>query len=100
SPEQVNYVVPPGLQLSQLDSNGFANVEVTASNGVVSTGRVKINRVAPAIYSFDSSGAGLPAALIIRVRSDNNQILAALAGFLNGLLRANPVDLGRPDQRN
>jgi uncharacterized protein (TIGR03437 family) len=98
SPGQVNYLVPPGLQVSDLDGNGMANVEITAGNGVVSRGQARINRVSPAIFSFDSSGGGLPAALIVRVKADGRQIIEPVAEFLNGRVRANPVDLGRADE--
>ena len=40
SPNQINYLVPPGLQIEQLD-NGFATVEVANGNNVVASGRAQ-----------------------------------------------------------
>lgn len=77
SPGQINYLVPPGLRESDLE-NGAATVEVINGNNVIASGRASIRRVALAFFSFDSSGRGLPAALIVRVKADDSQIIEPL----------------------
>jgi uncharacterized protein (TIGR03437 family) len=100
SPSQINYLVPPGLQIEALD-NGFATVEVVNGNSVVASGRAQLRRVAPAAFSFDGSGTGLPAALIVRVKPDLSQIIEPLTEFLGGTgrLKINLPDVSRADER-
>lgn len=100
SPGQINYLVPPGLRVEDLNDN-FAAVEVINGSNVVASGRAPINRVAPAFFTFDSSGSGLPAALIVRVKPDDSQIIEALAentGTPRGL-RTRLVDVSPADER-
>lgn len=100
SPGQINYLVPPGLRVEDLNDN-FAAVEVVNGSNVVASGRAPINRVAPAFFTFDSSGSGLPAALIVRVKPDDSQIIEALAentGTPRGL-RTRLVDVSPAEER-
>jgi uncharacterized protein (TIGR03437 family) len=100
SPSQINYLVPSGLQIEALD-NGFATVEVVSSNNVLASGRAQLRRVAPAAFSFDGSGTGLPAALIVRVKPDLSQIIEPLTEILGGAgrLKINLPDVSRTDER-
>jgi uncharacterized protein (TIGR03437 family) len=100
SPGQINYLVPPGLRVEDLNNN-FAMVEVVNGGNVVASGRALINRVAPAFFTFDSSGGGLPAALIVRVKPDDSQIIEALGettGTPRGM-RVRLVDVSPADER-
>ena len=61
SPEQINYLVP------RTALPGLGTVRVYRQNELVATGSIQIDRVAPAIFTANSSGTGVPAALVTRV---------------------------------
>jgi len=100
SPSQINYLVPPELHEADLD-NGAATIEVVNGNNVVASGRANVRRVAPAFFSFDSSGRGLPAALIVRVKADDSQIIEPLveATGTPRALRMHLADVNAVDER-
>lgn len=68
SPNQVNYLIPPGTLA------GTAGVVVTSGDGTVSTGTAQVAAVAPALFTANGSGQGLPAAVALRIRPDGTQI--------------------------
>jgi uncharacterized protein (TIGR03437 family) len=90
APTQVNYQLPRGTALGQ------AKITVTSSNGTVSTGTVQIGAVAPGLFTFDSNGRGVAAAVVQRVRGDQSQSIESLASFdaTQGRFVALPIDLG------
>lgn len=61
---QINYQVPTGTSV------GIANISVQSDGKVVATGTVPITAAAPAFFSANASGQGVPAALLLRVRGD------------------------------
>ncbi len=66
SPTQVNFLLPdiflqPGEDLTVL---------VTDANGYRSAGQIKVEAIAPALFSAHANGKGVAAALIQRVRGD------------------------------
>ncbi|MGE0884969.1 MAG: PKD domain-containing protein [Blastocatellales bacterium] len=63
APTQINYQVPPGT------ATGNAMVTVTINNNVVATGSLNVTTVAPGLFSANSSGLGVAAADILRVRN-------------------------------
>lgn len=75
SPNQVNYVVPLATE------EGTANVVVRAGNGTVSNGTIEVQRVAPAVFTANSNGGGVPAAFLVRVKADGSQIYEDLMQF-------------------
>lgn len=64
SPGQINYVVPGAASL------GAAVATVQAPSGSV-TGPAQISNVAPALYTADASGMGVPIGNVFRVNSAN-----------------------------
>jgi uncharacterized protein (TIGR03437 family) len=75
SPNQINYLIPAGT------AEGLATVTITNAAGVVSPGLVNVERVAPSIFSADSSGKGYAAADVQRVRSDSTESYERVARF-------------------
>ncbi|HWQ32963.1 MAG TPA: BACON domain-containing carbohydrate-binding protein [Blastocatellia bacterium] len=69
SPQQINYQLPPGTAAGQ------AIITITSGDGAVSGGVVSLISVVPSVFTADSSGSGLAAAYIIRVKNDNSQSL-------------------------
>jgi uncharacterized protein (TIGR03437 family) len=68
SPNQLNFQVPAGL------ANGVAVLTVLNGNNTVATGTLAIAPVAPGIFTADASGAGLAAAVVLRVRPSGEQV--------------------------
>ena len=62
SPNQINYQIPVGVSL------GIAGVTVYRNGAIVASGTTPIIPVAPALFSANASGEGVPAALLLRVR--------------------------------
>ena len=92
APSQINYQIPPGT------ANGTATVTVTSGDGAVSVGAVQIASVAPGLFTVNSSGQGLAAAVALRIRADGSQSYEPVAQFdpaLNKIV-AVPIDLGPP----
>ncbi|MGH9842575.1 MAG: NF038122 family metalloprotease [Blastocatellia bacterium] len=61
SPSQVNYLMPSATAV------GPATVTVTGGDGAVSIGTAQIANVAPGLFTANSDGQGVPAALAVRV---------------------------------
>jgi uncharacterized protein (TIGR03437 family) len=95
SPNQVNYLAPPGT------AAGKAEVTITNGNGVTSAGAINVIPVAPALFSADASGQGLAAAVVLRVRADGSQVYEPVARFDETARKfvAIPIDLGSPGDK-
>jgi uncharacterized protein (TIGR03437 family) len=95
SPNQVNYLAPPGT------AAGKAEVTITNGNGVTSAGAINVIPVAPALFSADASGQGLAAAVVLRVRADGSQVYEPVARFDETTRKfvAIPIDLGSPGDK-
>ncbi|HWQ36596.1 MAG TPA: DUF1800 family protein [Blastocatellia bacterium] len=90
SPTQINFQIPPGTV------NGAATVRVFNGSSVVASGTVQIASVAPGLFSADSSGRGLPAASVFRLKTGNIQSWESVAQWdaQQNRFVAVPVDLG------
>lgn len=92
SPSQINYLIPSGL------AAGSALITVTNDSGVVSTGSTLITGVAPGLFSADSSGQGLAAAVALRIKSNGAQLYEPVTRFdtTQNRIVAVPIDLSDP----
>jgi uncharacterized protein (TIGR03437 family) len=90
SPTQINFQIPAGT------ARGAATVRVFNGSNAVATGTVQITQVAPGLFSADSSGSGLPAASVLRLKADNSQNWEAVARYDTQQNRfvAVPIDPG------
>ncbi|MFN0112119.1 MAG: S8 family serine peptidase [Blastocatellia bacterium] len=79
SPGQINYTIPAGTAL------GVARIEVLRNGNVVARGTVSVNTVWPGMFTANSSGAGLGAAVVFRIRANGQQVYESAS---------NPIDLG------
>ena len=86
SPTQLNFQIPEGL------TPGAAEVRVNA-NGIISLGEIKIEAVAPGVFSVDSSGSGLAAAGMQCVYADGKQTYSPIVEFKDQALTAVAIDL-------
>jgi uncharacterized protein (TIGR03437 family) len=92
---QVNYVIP------QATEQGTANVVVKSGDGTTSNGTVQVAQVAPAIFTANSSGKGVPAAALIRFKLDGTQSYESISVFNQTIGRfiTKPIDMGPEGER-
>lgn len=90
APNQINYLMPAGMP------SGDAEITVISGDGTISNGKASIALVAPALFSANSSGQGVAAATVLRVKADGSQVYEAVSRFDASLNRAVsvPIDLG------
>jgi len=87
TPTQINCLVPVGL------TAGPATVRVSQQNRVVARGQVRIEPVAPGIFTANADGKGVPAAVALRIAVDGSQ--TQLPVFHCGATcTPAPIDLG------
>ncbi len=75
SPGQINYVIPAGT------ANGPATLTVMNAGEPVASGESQIASAAPGLFSANSSGAGVAAALALRIKADGSQSYEPVAQF-------------------
>ncbi len=90
SPGQINYLLPAAAAL------GEATVTIQQNSNVVAFGLLQIAPVAPGVFTLDSSGRGLPAATVLRIKADGSQRYEPIARFdaATNRYEAVPIDLG------
>jgi uncharacterized protein (TIGR03437 family) len=94
SPTQVNYLIPPETPI------GPAKVRITllsnSSDYSISIQDVVISPVAPGIFTANSNGRGVPAAVVLRVKADGLQVYEPVAVFdqTQNQFIPRPIDLG------
>jgi uncharacterized protein (TIGR03437 family) len=86
SPFQINFLVPAGTALGQ------ATIAINNGSGGTSTSGFQVMQSAPGLFSSNSTGGGLAAALIVRVRN-NVQTFEPIAQPGGAPI---PIDLGPP----
>ena len=95
SPTQVNYLMPAATE------TGSANVVVRAGDGAVSIGTAQILASAPALFTANSSGAGVPAGSVLRVLPSGAQIEEPLFQLdpATGVFTPRPINLEAAGER-
>ncbi len=89
SPGQINYLIP------SLTAPGLASVSIRAGNGKTSQGQVQISSVAPAIFTANQDGQGVPAADVLRVLANGSQVTeSASVPGANQRFVPRPIDMG------
>lgn len=72
APGQVNFLLASQTAL------GTATVRVRRGGRVVAEGTLRVERIAPAIFTANSSGQGVAAAQALRIRPDGSQSVEAI----------------------
>ncbi len=95
SPTQVNYLMPMATE------TGSANVVVRSGDGTTSTGSAQVLASAPALFTANSSGAGVPAGSLLRILPSGAQVEEPLSQFdpATGAFVPRPINLGAPGER-
>jgi uncharacterized protein (TIGR03437 family) len=90
APMQINYQLPQGTAL------GTATVTVTSGDGTVSVGSINVAAVAPSLFSGNSDGQGVAAAIVLRIKADGALVYESMSKFDSTANRvvAVPIDLG------
>ncbi|MBS1790567.1 MAG: N-acetylmuramoyl-L-alanine amidase [Acidobacteria bacterium] len=90
SPGQINFLMPDGL------ATGAATILVANGEGKLAAGTVNIAAVAPALFSANSNGREVAAAVVLRIRADGSQTYEQVAAFdpTQNKFVAIPIDLG------
>ena len=90
APGQVNYLMPAGT------ASGLATITITSGNGELSVGTVPISTSAPGLFAANANGAGVAAAVVLRVRANGQQVFELASQFDPQTNRYVPVpiDLG------
>ncbi|MDX2041838.1 MAG: PQQ-dependent sugar dehydrogenase [Acidobacteriota bacterium] len=90
SPTQANYLIPAGT------GSGTATVTITNWSGALSRGTVQINPVAPGLFTANSSGRGVPAAVAERILANGSRSTVPVAAFdaTQNQFVPVPIDLG------
>ncbi len=90
SPNQINYQIPQGA------TPGTALISITSGDGSISSGTAQIASVAPSLFTANASGQGVPAATLLRVKANGEQIYEAVAVFDQGRNQfiPRPIDFG------
>ena len=89
-PTQVNFLIPEG------SASGPATVTVVAGDGVVSTGTINVASVAPAFFTFNSSGLGVVSGEAYRYRAGLLVSREPIGMWDGTKYITHPIDLG-PD---
>jgi len=95
SPTQINYQIPSGT------APGAATITIAGQSGTPVTGSVSVNPVVPGLFSANASGEGPAAAIAIRVKPDNSQIVESVFRFdqAQNKFVTIPIDLGPETDR-
>jgi uncharacterized protein (TIGR03437 family) len=90
STSQINYQIPPSAV------SGGALAKVLRDGQLASSGTITIMPIAPGLFSANSDGHGVAAALALRMREDGAQSYEPVAQFDQALNKfvAMPIDLG------
>jgi uncharacterized protein (TIGR03437 family) len=90
SPNQINYLIPAN------SSPGAATVTVLNGGALSAMGTVRVTETWPGLFAAGGDGAGVAAALALRVRADGSQAYEPAARFDQRLNRyaSIPIDLG------
>ncbi|MGE0131682.1 MAG: PQQ-dependent sugar dehydrogenase [Blastocatellales bacterium] len=89
SPNQINFQLPPGT------APGVGAITFTNTNGAVSGGNVNIANVAPGLFTANSSGRGLAAAVVLRIRASGAQVFEPISRLdAQNQIVPIPIDLG------
>jgi uncharacterized protein (TIGR03437 family) len=95
SPTQINYQIPSGT------APGAATITIAGQGGMPVTGSLSVNPVVPGLFSANASGDGPAAAVAIRVKPDNSQIVEPVIRFdqAQNKFVTTPINLGPETDR-
>jgi uncharacterized protein (TIGR03437 family) len=87
SPTQINFQVPAGT------APGVATVNVFSGSAKVASSTVPVQNVSPSLFTTNSTGHGIAAALAVRVSSNGQQTSVPVFKCSNGSCVTVPIDV-------
>lgn len=87
SAAQINFLVPQGT------GNGAATITVLKSGSAVGAGTLNIETVTPGLFTANSNGQGVPAAVLFRQTAGGQQTLEPVSVFNTLTNRFEPVEI-------
>ncbi|MGH9848006.1 MAG: hypothetical protein ACREEM_55690, partial [Blastocatellia bacterium] len=101
SPNQVNFLVPPGTQAG--DAQVVITSNAASGDQIVSRGTVKVTTLAPAVFTANANGTGVPAAVTGRVNAAGQFVFDPNPPFEPNPLQPGqflpaPIDVGTDGQ--
>lgn len=95
SPNQVNYLLPADAAI------GTATIIITSGDGTRSLRTAQITALAPGLFTANSNGQGVPAAVVLRIAANGAQSYEPVAVFDAAQNRfiARAIDLGAPGEQ-
>lgn len=93
SASQINYQIPASI------AAGEATVNVTRNGSLTHTGKINVVSVAPALFTANANGTGVPAAIALRLASNNAQSTETLAQLVNNRWATKAINLGPTGER-
>jgi uncharacterized protein (TIGR03437 family) len=92
SPGQVNFQIPPGVTAGKCM---ITIINPQGSPSTTTSATIWVGPVAPALFSANNNGQGVPAALLLRVKADGAQVYEPIAQADEfGRFMPTPIDLG------
>ena len=88
TPGQVNFLIPSNAP------NGWGFIDVTRADGSRSSELIRIAPVAPGLFTANSNGKGVPAAVALRFDENGTQTYSSIARLEAGQYVPAPIDLG------
>jgi uncharacterized protein (TIGR03437 family) len=95
APSQINFLVPDAT------ASGPAGLTVLRGGQTIATTDVRVQGLAPGIFTANADGHGAPAAFAVRIAPDGTQTRqwAYECGTAAGSCKPRPIDLGAPGDR-
>lgn len=90
---QINYLIPPVVAL------GEATVNVLRNGAITHTGKLALVSAAPAIFTANGNGLGVPAAIAMRIAANGAQTTETIAQLVNNRWATKPINLGPANER-
>jgi uncharacterized protein (TIGR03437 family) len=88
TPGQVNFQIPTDARL------GWGMIDVTRSDGTRFSELIRIERVSPGLFTANSDGKGVPAAVALRIEENGSQKFSTVARYDGTRFVPTPIDLG------
>ncbi|MBI1766228.1 MAG: hypothetical protein HYR56_32895 [Acidobacteria bacterium] len=90
APSQINYLIPRGT------GNGIATISALRNGTVIGSATQLIETVAPALFTANATGQGVPAAVLLRRNAAGQDRIEPVTAFnsTTGRYEAVPLDLG------
>jgi uncharacterized protein (TIGR03437 family) len=93
SPGQVNFLVPAAAKTGQV-------IVSLTTNGKLLSGQAIVGAVAPAIFTADGSGSGVPIGILYTAHADGTQVSQPIYSCNSSGCQPVPVDVSNPTDTN